>query len=344
MDWPFTLRLVIAQKPCVLVTLNLIAGSSPRESGCRMIVTREECHGSIGGGNLEFTAIAHARELLAASSAPRQEHQAYGLGPDMNQCCGGAVRLLYEVMSGASPGWVDATTAAWEEGEPFVLAQAIDGEPPLRSVIPFRGPGHPPVPPAVREAARRLLEQESVSDGPKELAAVEADGLNWWLERLEPQRWPLFLFGAGHVGQEVARLLERLPFEVCWVDGRPGVFPPAGSGRVRTLGAPDPSGIVAAAAPRAIYLVMTHSHQLDEDVCHAILQRGDFCWLGLIGSATKRRRFEQRLGRRGIAADRLERMVCPIGLRGIGGKQPATIALSVAAQLMEERPWIDAKP
>lgn len=344
MDWPFTLRLVAAQKPCVLVTLNLIGGSSPRESGCRMIVTHEDIHGSIGGGNLEYTAIARARELLAESLQARQQHEAYGLGPDMNQCCGGAVRLLFEVISGACPGWVEATAAAWEEGEPFVLAQAIDADQPLRSVVPFRGPGDPPVPPPVREAAGRLLEQEPTPAAQRELGSVEADGLTWWLERLEPRRWPLYLFGAGHVGQEVARLLERLPFDVHWVDGRPGVFPPGVGSRVRTIETADPDAVVAAAEPRAIYVVMTHSHALDEDVCHAILQRDDFCWLGLIGSVTKRRRFEQRLAKRGVAVERLQRMVCPIGLRGIRGKQPATIALSIAAQLMEERPWIDAKP
>jgi xanthine dehydrogenase accessory factor len=79
---------------------------------------------------------------------------------------------------------------------------------------------------------------------------------------------------------------------------------------------------------------MTHSHQLDEDICLQVLRRGDFSWLGLIGSATKRRRFVHRLEQRGAEPAALERLVCPIGLAGIRGKQPATIALSLAAQLM----------
>ena len=64
------------------------------------------------------------------------------------------------------------------------------------------------------------------------------------------------------------------------------------------------------------------------------LQRGDFAWLGLIGSKTKRRRFVHRLEQRGIRPAQLERLVCPVGLSGIRGKQPATIAISLAAQLM----------
>ena len=87
---------------------------------------------------------------------------------------------------------------------------------------------------------------------------------------------------------------------------------------------------------------MTHSHELDEDICFEVMKRDDFAWLGLIGSVTKRRRFEQRLVKRGIKSEKLQRLVCPIGLSGIDGKQPATIALSLVAQLMLEKPWINA--
>ena len=96
----------------------------------------------------------------------------------------------------------------------------------------------------------------------------------------------------------------------------------------------DPPAEVATAEAGSIFVVMTHSHQLDEEICLQILQRDDFAWLGLIGSETKRRRFVLRLGQRGIEPAHLERLVCSIGLCGIGGKEPATIALSLAAQLM----------
>jgi len=99
---------------------------------------------------------------------------------------------------------------------------------------------------------------------------------------------------------------------------------------------------VEKAGAGCIFVVMSHSHTLDEEICHAILQRDDFRFLGLIGSATKRKRFVHRLRQRGIAKDQLERLVCPIGLAGIHGKQPATIALSLAAQLMMEQPWTRA--
>lgn len=342
MYWPRQLEAALRGGPCVLVTLKRIAGSAPRESGSRMIVSADAVLGSIGGGNLEFTAIARARELLADSAAPRQVHAPYGLGPELRQCCGGAVRLLYEVLSGDCPAWLRAAIATWDEGEPAVLVQAIDGEPPRRSVLRIGAVAEPTVPPAVRDAAQALLGQEDPVGNESLLPSLEVDGLTWWLERLGTGLVPLYLFGAGHVGREVARLLERLPFRVRWVDGRPDVFPERPGGQVEPVMTEDPAAEVARAKPGGIFVVMTHSHQLDEDICFEILRRGDFRWLGLIGSATKRKRFVYRLAQRGIDRGLLERLVCPIGLPGIHGKQPATIALSLMAQLMQERPWLDA--
>ena len=94
---------------------------------------------------------------------------------------------------------------------------------------------------------------------------------------------------------------------------------------------------MAAAPAGAYFLVMTHSHALDQSLAEAILARGDFAYFGLIGSATKRRQFERRMAARGVSAERLAGMTCPIGIPGIKGKEPATIAVAVAAQLLEVR-------
>jgi xanthine dehydrogenase accessory factor len=83
-----------------------------------------------------------------------------------------------------------------------------------------------------------------------------------------------------------------------------------------------------------LFLVLTHSHQLDLEICDRVLRRGDFAFLGLIGSATKKARFLRSLKERGHDAAELERLVCPIGLAQIPGKQPMAIAVSTAAQLL----------
>jgi xanthine dehydrogenase accessory factor len=348
MDWPLTLQRVLAREPCVLVTLNLVLGSAPRESGSRMIVTAAAVRGSIGGGNLEYTAIGQARELLAESGEARQLHQPFGLGPALNQCCGGAVTLLFEVLPRGQPAWLQPLVSALAAGEPAVLATAIDRPLPEHALL---GPAQATpdgIPEDVCEAARKLLAADP-PDRPESLplAAVERDGDNWWLEPVGHGHPRLLLFGAGHVGREVAQLLSRLPFAVTWIDSRADAFDAvafdnAANGRITTLRTDDPVGPVREAGPAGIFVVMTHSHALDEEICFAVLERDDFAWLGLIGSDTKRRRFAQRLERRGIAAERLERLVCPIGLHGIRGKQPATIALSLVAQLMSEQPWTAA--
>jgi xanthine dehydrogenase accessory factor len=91
---------------------------------------------------------------------------------------------------------------------------------------------------------------------------------------------------------------------------------------------------VERAAPGGFYLVLTHSHDLDLRITEAILRRGDFGYLGLIGSKTKRARFEHRFEQRGVPASAVARMVCPIGIEGIPGKQPAVIAAGVVAQML----------
>jgi len=172
---------------------------------------------------------------------------------------------------------------------------------------------------------------------------IKAEAETWWLELIQQRLQPLTLFGAGHVGQEVVRLLERLAFDVVWVDSREDFLPESTAENIHRVCTSEPIGEVTKAPQNSIFVVMTHSHELDEDLCFEILRRDDFAWLGLIGSETKRRRFVQRLNKRGINEDRLSRLVCPIGLDGIRGKQPATIALSLVAQLLTEQPWTTEK-
>jgi xanthine dehydrogenase accessory factor len=160
-----------------------------------------------------------------------------------------------------------------------------------------------------------------------ELEAVEAR---------EREKLPLvLLFGAGHVGKALARALAPLPLRVRWIDGRAGAFPdPAIPGPEVVVG----DGLldeVDAAPPGAAYLVLTHSHALDSMICAAALQRGDFAYLGLIGSRTKRAQFERGFRDLRIPQAQIDRLVCPIGGGRIRDKRPAVIAALVAAELLE---------
>lgn len=158
----------------------------------------------------------------------------------------------------------------------------------------------------------------------------------------EAARFHLQLYGAGHVGRAIARLLANLPVTVDWIDERDDGFPESLGGaawpaHVRRRAVDVAEAEVDHAAPGDCHLVLTHRHDLDLRVTEAILKRGDFAFLGLIGSQTKKQRFLHHFESRGIPAAVLARLTCPIGLPGISGKEPEVLALSVVAQLMMPR-------
>ena len=154
-----------------------------------------------------------------------------------------------------------------------------------------------------------------------------------------PPRFTLQLYGAGHVGRAIIHLLTSIPCQVQWIDEREEEFPEHPlPPHIEQLCVEPVQSEVSAATPGAFYLVLTHSHDLDLAITEAVLKRADFGFLGLIGSKTKRARFVHRFEARGIAPALIDRMVCPIGLPGIEGKEPEIIAVAVVAQLLALSP------
>ena len=230
----------------VEITVLETRGSVPREAGTRMWVSAAEARGTIGGGNLEYTALKIAREMLLSGETQRQRRLA--LGDSLGQCCGGSVTLAF-----------------------------------------------------------RQTEQ---------------------VEQAERPHFHVALFGAGHVGKEVARILERLPCALTWADPRPEYFPD--TTRARVLIEEEPAWMVDEPPAGAFYLVMTHSHALDLQIVERVLRRRDYGFVGLIGSQTKAAKFRARLRAQGVDSTDL---VCPLGLFK-SGKHPAAVAVSAVAQLL----------
>lgn len=164
--------------------------------------------------------------------------------------------------------------------------------------------------------------------------ALDAAVLTAWT--LPPVLFHLQMYGAGHVGQAIAALLATLDVSVDWIDEREAQFPAApGPAHIRRLSVDAVEGEVRHAPANAHYLVLTHHHDLDLRITEAILRRGDFAWLGLIGSRTKRERFVHRFEARGVDPGAIGRMTCPIGIEGIAGKSPEVIAVAVVAQMLQ---------
>jgi xanthine dehydrogenase accessory factor len=193
---------------------------------------------------------------------------------------------------------------------------------------------------ATAEARRRLAARDSETDllwsadGEKPRDPEHQDFV--LMRPLLPGDFQLLLFGAGHVGRALVRVLEPLVDRIVWSDGRPEEFPALLPPNVRADSG-DPFELIAAMPPGALYLVMTHNHSLDLALCEAVLQRRDHAYLGLIGSASKRRRFEKHLREEGLTDADLQRLTSPIGVPGIRSKEPAAIAVAVAAQLLQVR-------
>jgi xanthine dehydrogenase accessory factor len=308
-----------ADGPGVLVTVAMVEGSGPRDPGARMLVSAARLYGTVGGGHLELRAVEIARAMLSAGEARRIER--FALGPSLGQCCGGVVHLAFEL---ADAGQL--ALLAQRRLEDSWRLSALDGAP--ESAL-FDGAGRPlagaPTPAATPAAFARDRGAHIMQ---------EQDGRRWLVDPVFAPRANLTLFGAGHVGAAIVRALAALPCRVTWVDERDDMFPPDVPDNVTVEATDTPEALVAAAPRGASFLVMTHSHALDQRLAEAILARPDVGWFGLIGSHTKRKQFEHRLRARGVDPARIDAMVCPVGLAGIHGKAPAVIAVSVAAQLL----------
>jgi xanthine dehydrogenase accessory factor len=153
---------------------------------------------------------------------------------------------------------------------------------------------------------------------------------------VEPaERRAVVIYGGGHVGAALVRALSALPFAVRWIDARQDGFAAGVPAGVEAVATPLPEADAKAAPADALHVVLTHSHALDLEIVAAVLERGAFGFLGLIGSATKKKLFLRRLRERGIPEARLARLTCPVGVPGIRDKRPEVIAASVAAQLLQ---------
>lgn len=258
-DWSQIVDCLRREKtPLMLVSVDSIVGSTPREPGAKMLVTAERQYGTIGGGNLEYQACQIARNQLELDEEGGL--QRFPLGAGLGQCCGGLVNLMFERLN-ADSDW-----------------------------------------------SRADIDEDLVE---------------------------LYLFGAGHVGQALVSALAGLPVRIHWIDTRDDMLPQVSPQGVDTICTDTPEAEIDAAPAGAWFLVMTHDHGLDQRLCEQILQRDDFGYFGLIGSVSKRRNFETRMQRRGIDPQRFARMTCPIGIDGISSKQPAQIAISVAAEILQ---------
>jgi xanthine dehydrogenase accessory factor len=313
--------LAAAGEPVVLVTVAGIRGSAPREPGARMIVTATETIGTIGGGQLEYQCTRIAVDMLDGDEIPALRK--FPLGASMGQCCGGVVDVLFEPLVSGLPEWLRDLRSLHGQRQPAVVVSGTDAA--IHFVVTADavfGAGNLDQSATIVEQARDVLERrETQIIGAMFFNAIVSSDFN------------IAVFGAGHVGTAVVNALSGLDCNIRWIDNRRNVFRSTPR-NVRAIEAAEPALEVAALPPGSCYLVMTHSHPLDFEVCDRVLRRQDAAYCGLIGSVSKRRRFEKRFRQQGLSQAEIDKLVCPIGVDGISGKKPAEIAIAAAAEVL----------
>jgi len=321
-------------EPSVLVTVASVRGSAPREVGAKMIVTANETIGTIGGGQLEYQCAQIACEQLKKGCvASARLFRRFVLGANCGQCCGGVVEMMFESTQASESVWqsqlprlvesrdqrtsIVMATSTKEPGLKFLIAESSSG--------PFGECSGCPDP--VVTAANKMLADNS------EAQMVD----DFLLEPVRPTALNIAVFGAGHVGAASVDVLARLDCNIRWVDNRRNIFPASLPDNVQAVESAEPAREALAMPPGSMFLVMTHSHPLDLDICARVLQQDDFAYCGLIGSVSKRRRFERLMKNQGLSGRQLEQLVCPIGVAGVGGRKPTEIAIAVAAEVLQVR-------
>ena len=309
--------------PVMLVGVAAIRGSTPREAGAFMLVSEASIAGTVGGGNLEHQVTVRAREILTLDRNFGAELVPFPLGPGLGQCCGGSVEIAFHLLGAV---------------QKHQLATAI------RNTQSPTGAGHGdwimlPM------GGSRNIETASIQDADAldrlftggRGGLCDLAGQQKLCLRLDDGTTPLWLFGAGHVGQAIVQALAPLPFDIHLIDSRDEYLTLRETPKLHLHQSDRPEDEVGDMPPDAFALILTHSHAQDFDICRAALMRDDLGFVGMIGSQTKRARFVRRLKDRGLGDAEIGRLTCPIGIQGITGKQPAIIAASVAVQLLSVR-------
>lgn len=313
----------------VLITVGAARGSTPRDTGTKMLVSSTDVVGTIGGGQLEYVAIDNARALLSGDGSDTELMQ-LPLGPELAQCCGGYTELALTRIGRADQNWLDQIKQTLDAQQRGALLTYWQNGTVTRDLVSFD---------QISQIADEDL-QQAVQDADQfgTASVIEAEkysGIFTLVEPIEQNRFNLFLFGAGHVGRAIVHTLSPLPCTIHWVDSRNDEFPKVLPGNVQQIIAPNPSEILHKAPANSYFLIMTHSHQLDMELVAEILKKKECAYLGLIGSMTKRARFFKRLKAQGYTDTDLQRVTCPVGIAGTGGKHPTEIAISVSAEILQ---------
>lgn len=324
--FPAVREALLRGERAVLCGILASSGSTPRGPGARMAVfAGGGAAGTIGGGAVERLAQEQALGMLREAAPLVRTFQLHpNGGENIGMICGGEVTVAFQPLGREDLPLVERVCALLEEGQAAWLVTELsrEGRWPM-GLWTEDGPWGADL---SVERVRPLLGRRAVLE--------ESGGAALFVEPLA-REGTVYVFGAGHVGLELAWVLDRAGFRVAVLDDRPealsaGRFPPG----VQCVQV-DFSHIGISLAAEDYVVVMTAGHGADLTVLEQVLPM-PVTYIGCIGSKKKAAATRERLKEKGFTEIDIKRIFSPIGLP-IGGETPAEIAISIAAQLIAHR-------
>jgi xanthine dehydrogenase accessory factor len=305
-DWiNAALHSVAKARPAVLAIICGERGSTPRESGSWILIDESQIMGSVGGGELERTIIEAGQAMLAGNGDWTRSIVHCVLGPDMRQCCGGALEIMLQPIDASASLWLQKARAKQHSNNraSVLFNKTRTGTPP--SVIDQSKP-------------------------------TTASAHAVFILPLADDRPALALFGAGHVGRALCTMASQLPLRLSVFDSRQDQCAQVPASPNIDVHTPlDLLPIAQDLRHHDAALIMTHSHALDYELCRILLTNTALRYIGLIGSQAKAKRFRKTLKKDGLTDTQIARLTSPIGAGAAPGKEPGVIALGVLPEILK---------
>jgi xanthine dehydrogenase accessory factor len=313
-----------------LVTVIAATGSTPGKVGYKMLVCAEgrDIAGTVGGGLVEAKMIEEARNLLGRSSSRVFQFRLGETPDDEKGICGGSVELLVEVFDAtALPLFQELSAAGTGVLVSIIAPDALPRKIRLADPAPVEG----------TEFSHEIVTalQEAATTGEFGVR-VSTEAMDVFVESLAPAP-RVVLFGAGHLSYRIARYAKSVHFRVVVCDDRAQY-----ANRERF---PEADDIIVedftrvferVAVDAGSYLVIvTRGHRCDEVVLEQAVKT-TARYVGMIGSRHKTAMLREKLEKKGIARELLERVYSPVGV-AIGAVTPEEIALSIVCELVKIR-------
>ncbi len=325
----------------VLATILTNQGSTPRSMGAQMVIRPDgRIRGTIGGGKVEAAVIQTAEEIRTKSGAMVRDYDLTGsAGADMDLICGGRLSVLIEHLA-LTPGAAARYEAVVEEMEAGRRILSV-------ALLPESNPSGPLKRFVLRQDGSAIGDTEAAAPVARRIASAFGENRSTAILPLDGKRYlveamcargSVFIFGAGHVSRELARLTSRMEFRTIVLDDRGEFanrerFPTADE--VRVTAGFDNVLQALPIGPESYLVIVTRGHSHDKTVLAQAI-RTNAAYIGMIGSRRKRTSVYAALRSEGVSQESLERVRCPIGLE-IGAETPEEIAVSIAAELIRTR-------